>query len=70
MGSSGGGENSVGVRRVGSGVPAITLTLSSPPHHSHCSEDPGDRGRPAGIHDSGRKSPMKSMDELHHQGSQ
>lgn len=45
MGSSEGGKNWVGVGRVDSGVPAITLTLSSPPHHSQDSEEPGDKGR-------------------------
>lgn len=45
MGSSGGGKNWVGVGRVSSGVPVITLTLSSPAHHSQDSEDPGDKGR-------------------------
>lgn len=41
----GGGQNRVGEERVGSGVTAITLTLSSPPHHSQESEDLGDKGR-------------------------
>lgn len=41
----GGGKNRVGEERVGSGVTAITLTPSSPPHHSQESEDLEDKGR-------------------------